>query len=30
MFGGFIYFSYLCTYEREGYGHIGGTAGHDG
>ena len=29
-FGGFRYFSYLCTCEREGYGHIGSIAHHDG
>ena len=29
-FGSLRYFSYLCTCEREGYGHIGSTADHDG
>ena len=29
-FGDLRYFSYLCTCEREGYGHIGGTAERDG
>jgi hypothetical protein len=30
IFGGLRYFSYLCTCESEGNGHIGGTAVHDG